>query len=156
MESMGGPRRPARVPAENGAQIFIQTAVCAKETQAHSHARNAKAFGDFLRAVLQDVAQEANLAEFGGKLSDGAREKRAHFAARVTFLRVRTAGRQVPGDVLRRIRITVFKRDVSGIVSLPKQINGRVRGDAGDPSVQIAMVFVFLAGKLIETRESLQ
>jgi len=133
----------------------MRTAMSAEEAQPHGHTRNSQAFGNFLGGVLQDIAEETCLPEIRRELRDGACEERAHFATRVIFLRSIPMGGKMLGKVFARFRIAVLKGDVSGVAPLAKQVDGSIRGDARDPSVEVVLEFILTAGKLIDAREGL-
>ena len=143
------------VATQHGAEFFMQAAMGAEKPQPDSDAGNSQALGNFLRGILQDVAQETNLPEVGRQLGDGTREERAHFAPRIAFLGIFTAGGKLFGKVLAGFRIAGLERNMFGIAPLAKQVDGSVGGDARNPGVQVVLEFILIAGELIEARESL-
>ncbi len=143
------------VATQDGTEFVMQAAMSTEKPQPHGNARNSQAFGHFLSGVLQDIAQETSLPEIGRELRDSTREKGAHLAARVVLLWSLPMGSKMLGKVFARFGITGLKGDVFGVAPLAKQVDGSVSGDARDPSVQVVLKFILIAGKLIDAREGL-
>jgi hypothetical protein len=153
--------RPARgtlplVPPQDDAQFFMQPPMCAEKPQAYRYAGYAQPFGNFLRGVLQNIAQQADLPEVRRKLGDRAGQERAHLAPSVTFFGILLAGGELFSEIVPGLAAVFLQGNEFGIAALAKQVDRCIRGDSRDPSVQAALRFVRIAGELIEPGEGLQ
>lgn len=63
------------------ADVFAQASMRTEKAQAHSYRGDREARGDFVRGVLQDIAQQADLAQIRSETRNGAGHQGAHFAA---------------------------------------------------------------------------
>jgi hypothetical protein len=137
-------------------QFFAEPAVGPEEAQAHGHGGNAETIGDFLGGVLQDVAQQADLAQIRSKLLDGIGEMLAHFAVGKAFFGIVFRRGHVATERPFAGAVGFFERDEFAVAALADHINGGVGGDARNPGVQIVARFVLASGELLEARNGFQ
>jgi hypothetical protein len=141
------------VATQHGTEHLVQATMGAEKPQPHGDARNSQPLRNFLRGILQYIAQETNLPEVSRESSDGPRKESTHLAARVVLLGSCPTGGKMFGKVFARFGIAVLERDMPGVVPLAKQVDRSVGGDARDPSVQVVLKFMLLAGELIDARK---
>jgi hypothetical protein len=53
--------------------LFADASPRAEQAQTHSNGRNTQAVGHFLRGIVQDILQQADLPQIRWKLRDGFR-----------------------------------------------------------------------------------
>ena len=127
-----------------------------EKPQTHRHRRNPQSLGNFLGRVLEDVAQQARLAEIRSQLGDRGGHQLAHFAPREAFFGIVLARRHVASQRFVARTGRLFEREQSPVAPLADHVDRGVRRNARNPSVQVVPVFTRLAGKLLEPRHGLQ
>ena len=147
---------PPLIAAKDDAHFFVQPAMRAEKPQPHRHRRDSQPVGNFLRRVLQNVAQQADLPQIGRKLRDRAGQQRAHLAPRESFFGIFSTSGELFGEIVPGLAAVFFQGNEHGIATLAKQVDCRIRGNARHPGVQVVLLIVGIAGELIEPREGLQ
>jgi hypothetical protein len=137
-------------------QFFAEAAVGAEEAEAHGHGGDADAVGGFLGGVLQDIAEQADLAQLGSELLDGVGEVPARFAAGEAFFGIVCAGGDAAAESFFTGADGLFHGEDFAVTALADDVDGGVGGDAGNPGVKIVAGFVLAAVELVEARNGLE
>ncbi len=83
----------------------------AEKPQTHGHRGNPQPPGNFVRGVLQHIAQQAYLPKVWWKLPYRFRHERAHFAAGETFFRIIFPRRDVASESFITCTAGLFERE---------------------------------------------
>jgi len=138
------------------AQNLAQPSVRSEEPQAHGYRRDPQPRGDFVRGILQNIAQQTDLAQVRRKARDGAGQEHALLAAGVALFgivgaRGKPAAESVLGD-----HPGFFERDVLPFAALADQVDRSIRRDARDPGMQVILAVILLSRKLVEAGKRFQ
>lgn len=136
--------------------FFAEAAARAEQTQAHGDDGNRKALGDFLRRVVHNIAQQAGLAQVGGKLEDRVGEHAAHFAAGALLFRICGFCFEQSRERFFGVAAWFLEREMPAVATLAQCVNGSVTGDAREPGAKVVGVVIAVSGKLIEARPRLE
>ena len=128
----------------------------AEETQADRDRGYSQPSGHFVRGILQNITQQADLAQIRRKARDGASNQCARFAAGVELFGIIRSRREPGAEGLLRCKTGLLKRNILPFPPLTDQIYRSIRRDARNPGVEVVFSFVLLARKLAEARKRLQ
>src|SRR6266446_2019082 len=141
---------------QSHAQSLPQSPVRAEQSQPHRHRRDSYALRDFLRRILQNIAQQTDLPQIRSKLLDGIRQMLAHLAPRKAFLRIFLRSGYIASQRLFTRAPRLFQRENFSVAPLPDYIDGCVRRDARHPGVQIVAGLVLAPVELLQPGYGLQ
>lgn len=135
------------------AQPVAQTTVRTEKPQSDGNSRDAEARGNFVRGVLQYIAQQTNLPQIRREARDSSGDKTSHLLPGVMLFGIIAARGEAAanGFFVRGSRF--FQRNVFALATLANQVNRGVRGNARYPRMEIVFAFVLLPGKLAEARK---
>src|SRR6266404_6647782 len=138
------------------AQSLPQSPVRAEQPQPYRHGRNSHALRDFLRRILQNIPQQADLPKIWSKLLDGVRQMLAHLAPRKALLGIFLRGGYVTSQRLFARAARLFQRKDLSVAPLPDHVNRSVRRDARHPGVQIVPSLVLAPVELLQPGNGFQ
>ena len=128
----------------------------AKKTQAHCYAGDAQALRHFLSGTMQDIEQQTHTAQIGWQFQDCRGEQTPVFIAKKTLFRIGEARRNLGTEGIFRSAPGLIERKNFSFAPPPNDIDGSIRGDAGNPGMQLVMRAGLRPNELIEAAERLQ
>lgn len=138
------------------AQNLAQPSVRAEKPQTDGYRRDPQARRDFVRGILQDIAQQTDLAQVRREARDGAGKAHTLLAAGVAlFGIVGTRGEPAAEGVLGGDP-GFFERDVLPFAALADQVDRSIRRDARNPGMKVILAVILLSRKLVEAGKRLQ
>ena len=118
-EARHGGGRSTLLLAHIVAKNLVQPSVRTKQPQADGHCRDAQARGYFVRGILQDIAQQTDLAQVRREARDGAGKQHALLAAGVVLFGIVGARGEPATEGVLGSDPGFFKRDEFPFAALP-------------------------------------
>ena len=138
------------------AQNLAQPSMRAEEPQAHSDRRDPQARGYFVRGILQDVAQQTDLAQVRREERDGTGQQHTLLAAGVAVFGIVGARGEPAAEGVLGGHPRLFERDVLPFAALADQVDRSIRRDARHPGVEVILAVVLLSCKLVKAGKRFQ
>src|SRR5271170_1613234 len=107
----------------------------AEKPQPYSYRGDSKPCGHFMRGILENIAQQTDLAQVRGQAGDSAGDQNTHLPACIAFFGIIDSRGEPTAKRLVRRSSGFLERDILPFAALADQVDGSVCRYARNPGV---------------------